>query len=107
VIMIKTLASLTPQYGTSGGGMQYIFPKGYHVRPEFPMPDYTQDKVRDLAFEDNRSTICWIPELTLDAAGKGQFSFYSADGRTTYTVYVKGISTRGDWFERTFTISRK
>jgi hypothetical protein len=74
--------------------------------PEFFMPKYEVPQVRDYPFVDNRSTIFWKGELLTDKAGKGKFSFYAADEPSTYTMTVKGVSSKGDLIEKRVRIKR-
>ncbi|WP_316816981.1 carboxypeptidase-like regulatory domain-containing protein [Pedobacter nyackensis] len=113
---IEVLKSIgnTAIYGSQGGGGLLIIttkrgggvstsrfvpgittyaPKGYHLIREFYNPKY------DPAVPDNRvdlrSTVYWNPQLTTDAEGKGQFSFFNTDETGTYRIVVEGIDILG------------
>ncbi len=106
VIVIKTNTEIREQKNKPNEGLRYVYPPGYHVVPEFFMPKYEVPQVRDHAFVDNRSTIFWKGELLTDKEGKGKFSFYAADEPATYTITVKGVSSKGDLIEKRVQIKR-
>ncbi len=106
VILVKTANQMRPEAATDERGMQYIFPRGYHVKPAFYAPPYEAEGVREATFTDNRSTIHWIGELATDKSGKAVFSFYTADLKGTYTVRVVGITSKGDLVDETIRINR-
>jgi hypothetical protein len=106
VILVKTANQMRPDAATDERGMQYIFPRGYHVKPAFYAPPYQVEGVRETSFTDNRSTLHWIGELPTDKTGKAVFSFYTADLKGTYTIRVVGITTRGDLVDETIRINR-
>ena len=106
VILIKTNTGPREQKTEPKEGLQYVYPPGYHQVPEFYMPKYEVPQVRSYAFVDNRSTIFWKGELLIDKSGKGKFSFYAADEPATYTITVKGVSSRGDIIDKRVQIRR-
>jgi hypothetical protein len=106
VIIIKTNTELREDKSKPKEGPRYIYPPGYHLVPEFFMPKYEIPQVRDFSFVDNRSTIFWKGELITDKTGKGRFSFYAADQPSTYTITVKGISSKGDLIDKRVQIKR-
>ncbi len=109
VILIKTANILRNpiQNNSNQKEMQYIFPLGYHQRPDFYMPRYDLPAVREASFTDNRSTIYWNGELLADKTGKAKCSFYAADAPSSYSVRVTGISSRGDLLDKIIRIERK
>lgn len=66
---------------------------GYITPTEFYSPRY--DLHKDEEFEDNRTTLMWIPMLTADSSGKISFDFYSSDLTGEYLIIVEGISNDG------------
>ncbi|HLO83002.1 MAG TPA: Plug domain-containing protein [Chitinophagaceae bacterium] len=106
VIIIKTNTELREDKSKPREGPRYIYPPGYHLVPEFFMPKYEIPQVRDYSFVDNRSTIFWKGELITDKNGKGRFSFYAADQPSTYTITVKGVSSKGDLIDKRVQIKR-
>jgi hypothetical protein len=106
VIVIKTNTEIRQKKNAPEEGLRYVYPPGYHLVPEFFMPKYEVPQVRDYPFADNRSTIFWKGELLTDKAGKGKFSFYAADEPSTYTMTVKGVSSKGDLIEKRVRIKR-
>jgi TonB-dependent SusC/RagA subfamily outer membrane receptor len=107
VILVKTANQMRPDAATDERGMQYIFPRGYHLKPDFYAPPYEAYGVREATFTDNRSTIHWIGELATDKSGKAEFSFYTADLKATYTVRVVGITSKGDLIDESIRINRQ
>jgi TonB-dependent SusC/RagA subfamily outer membrane receptor len=107
VILVKTSNNLRVGQGTDDRGMQYIFPKGYHVKPDFYVPPYDVSGIREATFTDNRSTIYWNGELATDKAGKAQFSFFTADLSGSYTIRVVGITSKGDLVDESILVNRK
>ncbi|RZK44126.1 MAG: hypothetical protein EOO90_00245 [Pedobacter sp.] len=52
---------------------------------------------KDSKQPDFRSTIYWNPNLLSDENGKGAFSFFTADKPGTYTIWIEGTDTRGNF----------
>jgi len=107
VILVRTSNNLRVAQGADNRGMQYIFPKGYHVKPEFYAPPYDVYGVREATFTDNRSTIYWNGELVVDKRGKAQFSFFTADQSGTYTIRVVGMTGKGDLVDESILVNRR
>ena len=104
VIIIKTGQ---PQYASFDLKNAITFyPKGYHISPEFYMPDYSNEKIKEASFKDNRSTIYWNGSVWTDKNGKAKISFYTADAKSTYTVTVMGVTANGDLVMKQISISR-
>ncbi len=104
VIIIKTGQ---PQYASNDLKNAITFyPKGYHISPEFYMPDYSNEKIKEAEFKDNRSTVYWNGSVWTDKTGKAKISFYTADAKTTYTVTVMGVTANGDLVMKQISISR-
>ncbi len=75
------------------GIVSFIHP-GYSKAREFYEPKYVIDKPEHQKI-DYRTTLCWRPNIKLDADGKAKFSFYSADTFTTYRIELEGITADG------------
>ena len=104
VILIKTGQ---PQYFSSGMKNSItVYPKGYHVSPDFYMPDYSNEKIKEADFKDNRSTIYWNGSVWTDKNGKATIQFYTADAKTTYTITVMGVTSKGDLVTKQVTVGR-
>ena len=104
VIIIKTGQ---PQYASYDLKNAITFyPKGYHISPEFYMPDYSNEKIKEAEFKDNRSTVYWNGSVWTDKNGKAKISFYTADAKTTYTVTVMGVTANGDLVMKEVLINR-
>jgi TonB-dependent SusC/RagA subfamily outer membrane receptor len=84
-----------------------FYPRGYHLAPAFYQPDYSADAVYSATFNDNRSTIYWNGNLMTDEKGKLNLQFYTADPKTTYTVTVIGITSKGEIIQQQITLSRE
>ncbi|AKQ47119.1 hypothetical protein TH63_18090 [Rufibacter radiotolerans] len=59
----------------------------------FYMPRY--DKPSNIEAPDLRTTIFWSPTVTTDANGRGSFSFFAADAKTTYRAILEGFTGKG------------
>ena len=70
-----------------------VMPLGFQKPAEFYAPKYdipTQNTKPDL-----RTTIHWQPSLITDETGTANFSFYTADAPSTYTVVIEGVTDDG------------
>lgn len=105
VIIIKT-GPPGPTLRKAAENLVSIYPKGYHLVPEFYQPDYSNDAIREASFNDNRSTIYWNGNLMTDEKGKLAIQFYSADPRTEYTVTLMGITSKGAIIYKQIVVSR-
>lgn len=106
VILVKTNTSLRNGKGKTQAGMQYVYPVGYHQVPEFFIPKYEIPQVREFAFVDNRSTIFWKGEVLTDKNGKARLSFYAADEPATYSIRIRGVSSKGDLIDKWVRVKR-
>jgi hypothetical protein len=68
--------------------------KRFSVGSAFRSPDYSTSS-RDGSTFDNRSTIYWNPDLSLDGKEPTTFSFYAADLTTDYYIVVEGVDASG------------
>lgn len=104
VIRIKT--GLPTNKNRVSSGASKIYPQGFHAAPDFKGPDYSNEKIKELAIRDNRATIYWNGHILTDGEGKSAFAFFTADANTTYRVTVTGISSKGEPIHETFWIKR-
>jgi hypothetical protein len=104
VIVLKT--GLPPDRSVAGKNLLAFYPRGYHYAPVFYQPDYSNDNLRQAAFNDNRATIYWNGNLFTDEKGKASFSFYTADLPSQYLVTIMGISSRGEFICKQFIVER-
>lgn len=88
-------------------GMLNYYPIGYHEAREFYQPKYENDKVRNSAAPDLRTTLFWDGNLKPDANGVITFWFYASDRPTTYSVVVEGVTEEGKVGRAVGKISRK
>lgn len=108
VILVKTTNKMRDLAGSKVvSGLQYIYPMGYHQTPEFYSPPYGEPAVRSMAFTDNRSTVFWKGEVMVDKSGRTRVGFYAADQPSTYTIHVKGISSKGDLIDKIISLGSK
>lgn len=70
-------------------------PLGYQVAKEFYSPQYETREQLANPNPDLRTTIYWNPDLRADGEGNTTFSFYTADGSTTYSVVIEGVTSNG------------
>jgi len=75
---------------------------GYNVVKEFYVPNYDDPKVNK-QMEDLRSTIYWNPNITTDAKGKANLSYFNAGAPGTYKVIIEGIDGFGNIGRKTIT----
>lgn len=106
VIVIKMANNLRPSVLPQQKGIQYIFPVGYHKKTSFYTPPYNAYGVREASFTDNRATIFWDGEIMTDQQGKAAFQFYTADMPATYTIRVKGVTSKGHFIDESIRINR-
>ena len=107
VILVKMANNLRPLSLPAEKGIQYIFPVGYQKKNSFYIPPYNAYGVREASFTDNRATIYWNGEIMSDQQGKANFQFYTADMPATYTIRVKGVTSKGDFIDESFKVNRK
>jgi hypothetical protein len=107
VILVKTAKNIRVTPADAKSGLSFIRPQGYHEAEPFYMPPYSEPAVRSLGFMDNRSTIFWKGEAVTDKSGKLRLGFYAADQPSTYTVHVKGISSKGELIDKTIRLGMK
>ena len=61
----------------------------------FNSPDYGSATLINSRLPDYRNTLYWNPYLKTEQDGIAQFSFYTSDEASKYTILIEGISTEG------------
>jgi len=85
----------------------YLYrPINYGDAKIFYSPKYTPAN-KSAKKPDFRSTIYWNPNLMTDANGKAQTSFFSADKKGTYTVWIEGSDMQGNFGMKTLKLNIK
>jgi hypothetical protein len=74
--------------------MYLIKPVNYGSNKVFYSPKYNSTNKNE-KLPDYRSTIYWNPNVLTNVNGEVDVSFFSADKKGTYTVWVEGIDTKG------------
>ena len=84
-----------------------ISPLGYSAPVEFYAPKYDNPQTQASTTPDLRTTIHWQPSVQTDDNGTATFSFYTADaeGETSYSVIIEGITEDGKIIHQKETIS--
>jgi hypothetical protein len=90
-------------YGNSN--LHLIKPVTYHVSPNFVMPDYSNDLIKNSSNPDPRTTIYWNGNITTDANGEAVINFYTADVAANYTITVIGLTANGELVTKHVSIS--
>jgi len=88
-------------------GLSTIYPKGYYKEANFLSPNYEKKDPKKTAEQDLRSTIYWKGNILMDASGKANIEFYTADEPTTYTVNLMGVTNTGEIVFKQIKLSRK
>jgi len=71
--------------------------KGYNSGYEFNSPDYSDPKLKESRLADFRNVLYFD---TFEESKNGEcydFSFYTSDDQSEYTIVVKGIDENGNW----------
>lgn len=76
-------------------------PINYGDTKKFYSPRYTAANRSDKK-PDFRSTIYWNPNLVTDEKGQAQTSFFSADKKGSYTVWIEGSDLQGNFGFKAF-----
>ena len=61
----------------------------------FNSPDYSSEVLINSRLPDYRNTLYWNPDLKTQQNGVAQFSFYTSDEASNFTILVEGISPDG------------
>ncbi len=73
-----------------------INPLGYQKAVEFYSPKYETEEENQVAVNDRRITLHWLPNLRTDAEGKATFRFWTADiPWTEYSILIEGVTDDG------------
>ncbi|MFV0505377.1 MAG: TonB-dependent receptor plug domain-containing protein [Bacteroidales bacterium] len=96
VIMVSTkegegIATLS----RSALNIKNISPLGYQRAKDFYSPQYQTVQQRARAVPDMRTTIYWNPSLKTADDGSVDFSFYSSDASSKYSVVIEGVTSKG------------
>jgi hypothetical protein len=83
-----------------------FMPLTYHKSPQFYMPDYSNELIKNSKSPDPRTTIYWNGNIITDEKGEAAVNFYTADNATNYSVTVSGITAKGDIVYKRILISR-
>lgn len=85
----------------------YVYrPINYGDVKQFYSPKYTLAN-KSSKQPDLRSTIYWNPNLLTNEKGEAQVSFFSADKKGTYTVWIEGSDTQGGFGLQTLKLTIK
>ncbi|HUW93943.1 MAG TPA: MG2 domain-containing protein [Bacteroidales bacterium] len=68
---------------------------GFQKPAEFYSPRYDTPEQSDNWQPDLRTTIYWNPNIVVSSPGEGNFDFYTADSKTTYTMIIEGVTSDG------------
>ncbi|MCY1529737.1 hypothetical protein D9M68_649010 [compost metagenome] len=83
--------------------MYLLRPLTYGDTKVFYSPRYTSTTKTDKS-PDLRSTIFWQPNILSNDQGKAEVSFFSADRKGSYTVWVEGTDLQGNFGVKTMNI---
>ncbi len=72
-----------------------LFPLGFQRPAEFYSPVYETKEQKASEVQDLRTTLYWNPNVILSEQGKAEFSFYTADEASSYTVLIEGVTSDG------------
>jgi len=75
----------------------------YGDNKTFYSPKYTSTNKSDKK-PDFRSTIFWVPNLVTNDNGTADFSFFSADKKGSYTVWIEGADMAGNFGFKAITL---
>lgn len=75
--------------------VKQITPLGYQKPVEFYSPKYELAKEKENGKPDLRTTLFWKPDVKLSDKGRADIDFYTADGYSTYSVVIEGVTADG------------
>lgn len=75
-------------------------PLTYGDNKLFYSPNYTLTNKADLE-PDLRSTVFWAPNILTNEKGEAKTSFFSADQKGSYTVWIEGTDIQGNFGMKT------
>lgn len=88
------------------GNLYLHKPMDYGDNKTFYSPKYTIQNRADKK-PDFRSTLYWSPNLLTDNNGTGTFSFFSADKKGSYTIWIEGSDMEGNMGFKTMKLEIK
>ena len=94
-IRITTFPDKRGRFVENDGKILKAVPLGYATNATFYAPQYPTPESRDRSTPDNRTTIHWEPNITLNENVEAAVSFYTANRPSTYTVVIEGVTTDG------------
>jgi hypothetical protein len=80
-----------------------VKPMNYGDHKVFYSPKYTTAN-KDNKKPDLRSTIYWAPNVVTNKKGEAHISFFSADKKGSYTVWLEGSDMQGKFGMKTMTL---
>ena len=83
-----------------------IKPMNYGDIKTFYSPKYTLEN-KTTKKPDLRSTIYWAPNIVTNTKGEANFSFFSADKKGKYTVWIEGSDMQGKFGMKTMKLDIK
>lgn len=83
-----------------------IKPMNYGDTKVFYSPKYTP-ATKSSKFPDLRSTIYWAPNVVTNTKGEANISFFSADKKGKYTVWIEGSDMQGKFGFKTMKLEIK
>jgi len=101
-IEITTKKGIGP-YFDKQTNLYHYGPLSYGNNKVFYSPKYMTDSKEDKKL-DLRSTIYWEPNLTTNKNGEANFSFFSSDSKGSYTMWIEGTDTQGNFGAKTMKI---
>jgi hypothetical protein len=66
--------------------------------PKYTIANKTSKKL------DLRSTIYWAPNVVTNKKGEANISFFSADKKGSYTIWIEGSDMQGKFGMKTMTL---
>ncbi len=81
--------------------IKMVAPLGYQKPAEFYAPRYDTPQTRNNPTPDLRTTIHWQASVQSNESGEAVFSYYSADGASSYSVIIEGITDTGKIIQQT------
>ena len=65
---------------------------GYEIPLQFNAPEYGSNNFQK---PDNRTTLIWNPEITLNDKGEETINFYTSDVKGKFVGIIEGIDSNG------------
>ncbi|WP_299533798.1 TonB-dependent receptor [Ulvibacterium sp.] len=93
-IYTKSSLQLPPPRLKRYPGVAHFTVSGVYKAREFYSPNYAVPK-KEHEKPDYRTTLHWVPRLTISNNGLGSFSFHTGDSTGEYIIKVEGITRDG------------